>query len=121
MLDVPPVPICETTEPLLSFATRFYFLYSGLTRVSVVVMDAAAGTSAMIKTFTIQVLPTYCQQNAVATFTCFTEPTEEQTLARKFSFTCTNLADACPVGLVHNDRCRQDESYCWGYRLYKPW
>lgn len=121
MLDVPPVPICETTEPLLSFATQFYFLYSGLTRVSVVVTDAAAGTSAMIKTFTIQVLPTYCQQNAVATFTCFTEPTEEQTLARKFSFTCTNSADACPVGLVHNDRCRQDESYCWGYRLYKPW
>lgn len=121
MIDVPPVTTCANTDPLLSFAVNFHFLYSGRTRISVIVSNTTAGTSYTIKTFSIQVLSSYCQQSSTATFTCFNEPTEEQTLEREFSFTCTNSADACPVGLAHNDRCGKSESYCWGYRLYNPW
>lgn len=115
-----PASECALSERFTSFSTRFFFLQEGTVVVSVVVRGSSQ-SALTLHSFRLTVSSYTCPQNASSNFTCFDYPSESQAASRDFVFNCVGSPSSCSVGLVQTDRCEEHESYCWGYRSYKPW
>ena len=84
-------------------------------------MRGSSQSALTLHSFRLTVSSYTCPQNASSNFTCFDYPSESQAASRDFVFNCVGSPSSCSVGLVQTDRCEEHESYCWGYRSYKPW